>query len=155
MLKYLIVIGLLSGQDASGTAVCPLIDNDAERLACYDSVYRQPPVSAAVPAPAKPTQDVAPAAEDFGLTEEQRQKRMQDAAPPIDMIESRVAGIERHPRDRYILTLENGQKWMQSEPTPFQRFHVGDAITIRKAALNSYLARGPGSEASFRVRRVD
>ena len=57
--------------------------------------------------------------------------------------------------DRFILTLENGQKWAQIEPTPIQRFYAGEEITIRKAALNSYLASGPSSRAAIRVRRVN
>lgn len=155
MFEYLVIIGFLSGQEASGTAGCRLIKDDAERLACYDSTFGRPPVSAAVPDTAKTPREVAPAVQDFGLTEEQRNQKKEVPAPTIDLIESRIATIERHPRDRFTLTLENGQKWTQLEPTPIQRFRVGEAITIRKAAFDSYLARGPSSGTGVRVRRVD
>lgn len=156
MFKYLIVIAILSAQDASGTVDCRPIKDDAERLACYDSTLGRPSDGAVVSTAAKDRQEVVPAARDFGLTEEQRNQKKKVPSPTIDMIENRVAAIERHPwNDRFVLTLENGQKWAQLDPTPIQRFHVGDAISIRKAALNSYLARGPSSGTGVRVRRVD
>lgn len=156
MFEYLVVIAILSGQEASGTVDCRLIEDNAERLACYDSAAERPPGGAAVPDKAKDAREVAPAAKDFGLSEEQRNERKKNPPPTIDMIESRIAAVERHPwDDRFILTLENAQKWAQLEPTPIQRFYVGDAITIRKAAFDSYLARGPSSGNGVRVRRVD
>ena len=156
MFEYLVVIGVLSAHGATGTVDCRLIKDDVERLACYDATAPQPPAATIVPDAVKAPPKGAPAAENFGLTEEQRQQKIKDPTPTIEMIESRVAAVERHRwDDRFMLTLENGQKWAQLEPTPTQRFYVGDAITIRKAALNSYLARGPSSGAAIRVRRVD
>jgi len=174
MFEYLIVIGILSGQEGSATVGCRLITEDAERLACYDSIFGRPSGDVAVPDSAKTPREIAPvagskgsaapsaattppatAAQDFGLTEEQRSRRKQDAAPTIEMIESRVAAVKLYERDRFILTLENGQQWTQIEPTPIQRFYAGDAITIRKAAFDSYLARGPNSATGIRVRRTN
>lgn len=154
MFEYLIVIGLLTGQETSGMAGCRLIEDDDKRLACYDSASGRRPGNGAVPEAAKIPPDVTPAAMDFGLTEEQR-NQTKDVAPEIDKIVSRVAVVERQAFDRYTMTLENGQKWKQLEPTPIQRFRVGDAITIRKAAMESYIARGPSSGPGVRVRRVD
>lgn len=173
MFEYLIVIGILSGQEGSETVGCRLIPDDAERLACYDSIFGRPSGDVAVPDSAETPREIAPvagskgsgtpsaaatsptsAAQDFGLTEEQRIRRKDDAAPATEMIESHVAAVERRARDRFLLTLENGQKWTLVEPTPIQRFYAGDAITIRKAAFNSYLASGPNSGTTIRVRRV-
>ena len=155
MFEYLVVMAILSGQEASGTDGCRLIPDDAERLACYDRTFGHPAVGAAVAAAATTPKETAPVAQDFGLSEEQRNQKKKEPAPTIDMIESRIAAIERLPRDRFTLTLDNGQKWTQLEPTPIQRFRVGDAITIRKAAFNSYLAQGPNSGIAVRVRRVN
>ena len=170
MLEYLAVIGMLSAQDGSGAASCQLIADDARRLACYDQVFGRPgegasvPAAAAAPTPAAaapPSQaaaappQAAPPAEEFGLSEEQRNQKKQDPAPVIQRIESHVVAIERLPRDRFTLTLENGQKWTLLEPTPMPRFHVGELITIRKAALNSFLALGPSAGTGVRVRRLD
>lgn len=156
MFEYLVVIAILSGQEVSETAGCQQIKDDAERLACYDSSFGRKRDELAVPDATKSPQEVAPAAQDFGLTEEQRNQKKKNPEPTIEMIESRIAAAERQPwDDRFTLTLENGQKWVQIDPTPIQRFHVGDAITIRRAAFNSYLARGPSSGTGVRVRRVD
>ncbi len=163
MIQYLVLIAVLSGQQASGTLACQKIQDDAERLACYDSAFGRLPADTATPvepqsqpaAPVAALPAVKPASQDFGLTEEQRNQRKKDPEPTIDMIESRVVAIERHPRDRFTLTLENGQIWTQIEPTPIQRFHVGESITIRKAAFDSYLASGPSSQVGYRVRRVN
>ncbi|MFZ2509364.1 MAG: hypothetical protein WAW79_12935 [Steroidobacteraceae bacterium] len=156
MFEYLVVIALLSGQEASRTVDCRLIEDNAERLACYDSTAGRPPGSAPIPGKAENPQEAAPAVEDFGLTDEQRDRKKQNPPATIDMVETRVAAVERQPwDDRFTLTLDNGQKWAQLEPTPIQRFRVGDAITIRKAAFNSYLARGPNSGTGVRVRRLD
>jgi hypothetical protein len=56
---------------------------------------------------------------------------------------------------RLLLTLENGQQWVQVESSSRQRFFEGDSITIRKASLGSFLASGPKSGTGVRVRRID
>lgn len=154
MLEYLVVFGYLSAQAGSEQTACRQIQDDAERLACYDSIFGPPAASAVAPDAAASPQQKVPAVEDFGLSEEQRNQRKKNPAPVVDMIDSHVAAIERLPRDRFTLTLENGQKWTQLEPTPMPRFHVGETVTIRKAAFNSFMARGPSAGTGVRVRRV-
>lgn len=114
-------------------------------------------VSAGAPAPVSQVSPppVAPAgpAERFGLSAEQIEARRPQAAPEIESIESRVVAVKALPRDRFVLTLENGQVWEQTEPTPRQRFYTGDAVQIRKAALGSFLASGPNSGERIRVKR--
>jgi len=107
------------------------------------------PVSQVSPAPAAPTSP----AEQFGLSAEQIEERRPQAAPEIESIESRVVAVKALPRDRFLLTLENGQVWEQTEPTPRQRFYPGDTVEIRKAALGSFLASGPRSGERIRVKR--
>lgn len=156
MFEFLVVAAFFSGQGVSGAAGCQQIKDDAERLACFDSIFGHKGDEPAVPDMVESPQEVTPAAQDFGLTEAQRSQKKKSPEPVIEMIESRIAVAERHPRDdRFTLTLENGQKWVQIDPTPMQRFHVGDAITIHKAAFNSYLARGPNSGSGVRVRRLE
>ncbi|RPI14783.1 MAG: hypothetical protein EHM60_05885 [Lysobacterales bacterium] len=107
------------------------------------------------PAPAAAAQAASPASQEetFGLTPEQQQRRKPEKPPEIESVESRVTAVKPLQYDRFRLTLENGQVWSQTEPTPRQRFYPGDTITIRKAALGSYMATGPKSSGGIRVRR--
>lgn len=56
---------------------------------------------------------------------------------------------------RLLLTLDNGQQWVQVEPSRRQYFFEGETITIKKASLGSFLATGPRSGTGIRVRRLD
>lgn len=151
------------GSVASG---CRSVIDDQERLACYDAAFGNPHAdpgereAGQVPDAGRATQPAAPpaaanSAEDFGLTPGQKEAKVQDAPPPIESISSIVTGVEQLPRERYVLTLENGQVWLQIEPTSRQLFYAGDAIVIRKASLNSFLADGKRTGAGVRVRRME
>ncbi len=111
-----------------------------------------PPVSPAPVAGAEATPPPSPS-EAFGLTAEQQQRRAPEKPAEVESIETRVTAVKALQYDRFRLTLENGQVWSQTEPTPRQRFYPGDTITIRKAALGSYMATGPKSSGGIRVRR--
>lgn len=118
---------------------------------------RAPAAAAPAAAPAATTGSEAPSPvsqeETFGLTPEQQQRRKPDKPAELESVESRVTAVKALQYDRFRLTLENGQVWSQTEPTPRQRFYPGDTITIRRAALGSYMATGPKSSGGIRVRR--
>ncbi len=120
----------------------------------------EPAAPAAATGPAAPAPAVIPAAippasptETFGLSAEQQQRRTPEKPAELEAIESQVTAVKALQYDRFRLTLENGQVWSQTEPTPRQQFYPGDTIKIRKAALGSYLATGPKSSGGVRVRR--
>jgi hypothetical protein len=188
---------MAAGIDQQSVNACAAVDDDRQRLACYDQLFRpahapsenatadaiSPPATgpsradevapagvaaAAVSAPPRPAVANAPApasqgsappaapaspTEKFGLSAEEIESRRPQVAVEIESIESRVVSVRGLPRDRFVLTLENGQVWEQTEPTPRQRFYAGDVITIRKAALGSFLASGPRSGERIRVKR--
>lgn len=110
---------------------------------------------AVAPASAAASQAASPVSQEetFGLTPEQQQRRKPDKPAELESVESRVTAVKALQYDRFRLTLENGQVWSQTEPTPRQRFYPGDTITIRRAALGSYMATGPKSSGGIRVRR--
>jgi hypothetical protein len=200
VLHWLVVMGMAAGIDQQSVNACAAVDDDRQRLACYDQLFRPahapsenatadaisppatgpsradevapagvadaavsaPPRAAVANAPAPAPQVSAPPAapaspaEKFGLSAEQIESRRPQVAvevKSIESIESRVVAVRGLPRDRFVLTLENGQVWEQTEPTPRQRFYAGDAITIRKAAMGSFLASGPHSGERIRVKR--
>jgi hypothetical protein len=110
---------------------CQKETDDARRLACYDEEVRR---HAGTP-------------EDrFGL----RRNQSPPAAPgeqpvehpdkdEIENISATVTAISRRPHGERVLTLDNGQVWAQTQAGAYLRVRVGDTVTIRSAALGSYL----------------
>lgn len=185
MLSFLVAAGLLAQPNIEAVLACTKIDDDDARLACYDvQLGRAPgaaladgprapgapaaataaveagtaPVAAAVAAPA-PQAGAAPARpeDDFGLTAERRDARDAETgrAEKTDHITAIVKTAKMTASGRLLVTLDNGQQWVQVEPSRTQYFFEGDRITIRKAALGSFLASGPKSGTGIRIRRLD
>lgn len=143
--------------DDTQAQACIGIMNDTERLACYDRALRGDSVPAAHaqdPAATATPRAVDPIAE-FGLSESQKRAQQQagarDRAP--DSITGTVSRVDRQATGGLIMTLDNGQVWVQAEALTMARVQAGDLVTIRKAALGSHLLVTPGGVA-VRVRRV-
>jgi hypothetical protein len=136
---------------------CARIADPGERLACYDGAFGgsvapvEPDANAAAnAAPGGPT-----ALEEFGMNPTLRLAR--DAALPktaIRSIEAVVTGVQRRPPGLQVLTLDNGQTWMQAEADNRGSLAEGDRVVIRRAALGSYLLNS-SARPSMRVRRVE
>jgi hypothetical protein len=183
----------VSAVAAESGSPCTAIQDDAARLACYDSQFGRTAAASparAVPAPAA----VAPAAaapasvasaapkaaatnavaataavvstpqpvekqvEQFGLDPAAAQKQAAKAAapPPVEAIasiESTVAEAKRRGTGELVLTLANGQVWMQTQADSKVWIKPGDPVTIKKALLGSYLL--VSGHYAFKVRRVD
>lgn len=176
VLEILFAFGLLAAQESTAAPACASIGNDRDRLACYDALFRSPLPAANHPAelgpspqtavtrhepvvaPVPPPEPAAPAEADaegnFGLTPAQRERQTKEIAAPVDRIRSRIVAVQNLAWNRLQFNLENGQRWQQVESSPRQQFFVGDEITIRAAALKSYLATGPNTGGVIRVRRV-
>jgi hypothetical protein len=152
-------------QDA--LAQCAAIASRDERLGCFDALAaQQHPASApaaaapatvaataAVPVAAAPAERVhsLPAEserpEDFGLDPAQRGQTEHH----LSSITARVSGFSRSKEGKIQADLDNGQAWELDEADPL--LAPGDAVTIRRAALGSYLLMTP-SKRSHRVRRT-
>jgi hypothetical protein len=151
-------------------APCIGISSSADRLACYDrlagrvSAPKAAPVTAA-PAPAAtvatpppaaavaatPAPAAAPTAEDFGLS--QVQKAAGSSSPPeIKSVSAKVARFGRSPNGRTQVTLDNGQVW-EYQDDPDSLLSIGDSVTIKHAALGSFMLLTP-TKLSHRVSRV-
>ena len=129
---------------------CAVVHEADDRLACYDQTFGRPAeVDEAPPVAA------AAAGQDFGLSEAEKRAKAPDPDKRLfpDQIEAAVAGIGYHGTGELIVTLDNGQVWVQAEPVTGARLRVGDKIIIRKAAMGSYQLLTPGRIA-MRVRRV-
>lgn len=92
---------------------------------------------------------------DFGLTEADKRAlnpERAEAARPAS-ITSTVASVTRRPTKELVVTLDNGQVWVQAESDTLVRLEAGDVVTIRKASLGSHMLVAP-SRAAMRVRRI-
>lgn len=129
-------------------ADCGRMAADADRLACYDALFRRQEAAAAAPV----AQEQA-----FGLSEAERQQRERAAgAPPTpDQLTSTVVRVTVRKPHPELLELENGQSWRLLETSRSRIFRVNDRIVIRQGALGSYLASIEGRNGSWRIRRVD
>lgn len=170
-----------SRADASLTP-CVEIADDAARLACYDRVagraaaapVTSTPAAAAsataaptaaasataAPATAAPATTVVPPATaasgndpvaEFGLSQQAIKQR--DPEGWVDSISGTVRGVTQNASGRYVVELDNGQVWAQAETDAYPVLKAGDAISIRRAAVGSFVLTGPRSVA-WRVRRL-
>jgi hypothetical protein len=158
----------------NGLKACAAIAAAAERLACYDQLSgRSAPAAPAAarpgaaqlapaPAPAAPPAPTAAAVasaapspavpapappQSFGLYAAEH-----PAPPPAaKSLTARVASLGHSASGRQTLALEDGQLWELDDGDPL--LAVGDAVTIRRASLGSFMIETP-SRREHRARRL-
>lgn len=151
--------------------------DNARRLACYDreiasvrpkpakapsaaaAAVVAPPAAAAKPAAAAPA--VAPAT-DFGIQGsevarqrklEQDQEQGQQVKAEADSISAKVTEVSTRPRGELVVTLDNGQAWVQKKVEPYFPVKAGDQVTINSGMLGSFrLVNGKRSTQVTRVK---
>lgn len=69
-----------------------------------------------------------------------------------ESIKAVVSQVTEDRRNNVSLVLDNGQTWAFIEPDP--RVRPGDTVTIKRAALGSFLMLTP-SRRSYRVERLN
>lgn len=114
------------------------------------AVQAAPSAARAAPSASRPQRELE---DEFGLTQAQLDERTPSRA--LDSIEARVASVQSTATGRVLLKLENDQSWVTVEPSRHRLFRPGDTVTIRRAALGSFMASGPHSGTGVRVRRVE
>lgn len=160
----------------SALQACAAIAAASERLNCYDQLAgRAPPSAAAATPPAvsappasgaspagvagAPAPAVAPAApasataaakppagESFGLYAVEH-----PAAPLPQSLQARVISVGVRASGRMTVELERGELWELEDADPL--LAAGDTVSIRRAALGSFLMETP-SRRTHRVRRL-
>jgi hypothetical protein len=150
--SFLTLIGaptLAEGQLPPEFITCSRIQKNAERLACYDRAV------AYLSQPAE-QQAAAPSAEtSFGLQASVPQPRAAEEPQDdeIAFIRARVVEVSTDREGKKVMTLDNGQIWRELSKSGYVALEVGDEVTIKRAALGSFMLTVSGSRP-LRVRRV-
>jgi len=129
--------------DPAAIATCTAISRPPARLACYDALFGVPSDSAATASPQDRTASIEA---DFGL-------RHPSAPAPTEhaSISARIVAVALDGHQAVRVTLDNHDVWLVLEDG--SRIGLGDTVTIRKAAMSSYLMTTPDRHV-YRVRRV-
>jgi hypothetical protein len=126
----LLVLALSSASvPAAAPHPCTTVADDTERLACYDRTFGTPAAPKPLPDP--------PA-------------RAPEAIP--EKFSAAVSKIEWR-NGVFVVTLDNGQTWIQSERDSRIQIEPEEIVTVRKASLGSYLLSGNQGIAA-RVKRL-
>jgi hypothetical protein len=158
--KFLIVVAGLwvsfanAAELSDQLAQCRAVQNDLQRLICYDKIGTSgytPAVGAVVAEPRQLPPENSPATvtaapDNFGI----EHKVIEKAASSIS---STVVSIVQSKRGFWTITLDNGQKWRQISSDGFV-LRKGEEIEISRGTFNSFLLSKKGSERQTKVTRL-
>lgn len=130
---------------------CSDIFDDAQRLACYDGAFGKPvrPAGRAPSAPSASTASVAPAAPAASQVAPAPAAAVAAPVRPAAKandgpVSGRIVAVGRLPNDRFTVTLDNGQLWMQLERDIAAEVRVGDTVKVKPGMLGSFLLETRG-----------
>lgn len=139
---------------------CSFIENDFNRLLCYDNTMAgkpltKPTVTQKLTAPSTSTSTPAVAVvdapkDDFGLEHKQDKKNKENKESEI---KATITSVEKALYGELIITLNNNQKWRQIGSDSI-RLKASDAVTITRGVFNSFLLSKDGQNRSIRVKRT-
>ena len=76
------------------------------------------------------------------------------APEEVAEISAHIASVSRHGPGHATITLDNGQGWEQIDDENARMARAGGAVSIRRAALGSFLMHVEAGGPAIRVRRV-
>jgi len=122
---------------------CTAIPDDKARLACFDRAVA-PRQAVTVPAAAVAggaAVGATGAADAAGA----------DAVVEVDSFKGVVKTVQRRGVGLWVLVLEDGSTWDQSDTTQEWFLQPGDKVELSKARLGSWFVRKEGRNATLRV----
>ncbi len=168
---FLSVLKIAGGAELPADLIaCRTLASSVARLDCYDQFVDAQTASTSQaeiprtdenPAPVAPTAATAPTESDpslsqedlFGMGETKIRKSIQDAtgAEEIDRIEASVAEVRKTRSGKAVITLDNGQVWIQIESSRIPLV-VDDKVIIRRRSFGSYMLYN--KKTAVRVKRI-
>lgn len=139
---------------------CSAVAGDAERLACYDRLAASLSAEAAASIEARRTA-AAEAAKQAAIEAEKRRVDefggeqagvTRGGGDKLDALSGKVVEAFLDPYGKYLLLLDNGQMWKQLDGK-LLTVRAGDAISLERASLGSYMLRVDRQRRSVRARR--
>tara|TARA_B100001057_G_C22719527_1_gene899148 strand:- start:521 stop:1000 length:480 start_codon:yes stop_codon:yes gene_type:complete len=135
---------------------CSVIEDDKERLDCYDSFFIDKDNiltnnNDIILADKKSEELTASEYEkkNFGLPAKARQKKVDEELKIVSKIET----VSQRLNLQLIIILENGQIWQSVEKIREIRLRDGQDVEIKEGFLSGYTLRVPGKKIKLRVRR--
>jgi hypothetical protein len=159
-----VLVALIGFPGLALAQVCTNIEDDNERLACYDAINE---ASSSIPeVPAAPAeQQATPALAETSVREpDSRTGNMIAADAPGDFGKKEVFDAPREYIEASIveittsgnvdyLRLDNGQVWREVVDS-HMRFKVGRKVTITEGILSSYDLKMEGYKKMIKVKRI-
>jgi hypothetical protein len=155
---------------------CVAEADDLRRLSCFDramteltsesptgaprtesnvALSRDDRVEAMAPTPAPSTMQRSPE-DDFGRNEAMERK-LEEASggksQEITQVSLTVSDVSRRPRGELLISLDNGQIWVETKASSYFPLEAGDTVTIKRRSLGSFSLIGPTGRFT-RVKRV-
>jgi len=147
-LLFLLAATAAQAAEGDGLRRCRAVAEAAARLACYDALPLadlQPAAAAPAPGAAPASRPVADPAAGFGLAV---------PAPQVQEISSSIRGHFEGWRPGTRIELANGQVWEITDDVSAVYELDNPKVTVRRAALGSFMLDIEGAGRSPRVRRV-
>lgn len=135
---------------------CSFIENDFNRLLCYDNTIAGKPLTQNQKKSAQTnvkadtataTAPIATKAKEFGL------EHKEIAENGDESITSMISSVKKAPYGELIITLENNQQWRQIGSDSL-RLDKGDTVIISRGMFNSFLLKKADQNRSIRVKRT-
>jgi hypothetical protein len=142
---------------AQTAAACASISDNAQRLSCYDNLFRKGPAEqpvgsvtapqrVATQSPPHPSSAEAPAGEFGG------EFRPPKSGPKT--LKATVTGVAPLGQGLYRLTLDNGQVWTTTQADWTLAFESNDSVTISRMMLGNYVITRASQGHAVGVKRV-
>lgn len=169
LLGLLPLTSLAAEINVQALKACSLVENDFQRLQCFDQVVAGKEVTRSnkksVPAivattvaePVSSTVNAAPAKEaakpqansqsqdNFGLEHKQIEKAGDEISAKVTKVQTKVHG-------QLLISLDNGHVWQQIGSDRF-KVKVGEAVVISRGMFNSFLMQVEGRNRGIKVKR--
>ncbi|GGW79254.1 hypothetical protein [Alteromonas halophila] len=151
-------------------AKCSEQKNSLQRLVCYDRVVKDlnqysgldGSVTRHQPVPKARPENPLPLANDSNSQRQQQRKpetrfgleHTEDNTTESDTMSAMIAEAEKSLRGQYVITLDNGTVWRQTDQEYFS-LKAGQSVTIERGILGAFYLSRSGANKQIKVKRVE